>query len=722
MYLKKLQIEGFKSFGKSAVLSFPTNITGIVGPNGSGKSNVAEAFRFVLGEQSMKSMRGKRGEDLIFNGGISASRANRAKVSIIFDNTNNLLNSSFDEVSVSRTVYRNGTNEYAINDTQVRHRDIIELLAKANIGSTGHHIISQGEADRILHASNEERKEMLEDGLGLKLLQYRRIEAEKKLQRAQANITETDLILRETKPHLRHLKRQVDQYEKAKKTREELVRLYAVYLAYEMAYIAATKCTEEGAFDTLKEKLSAIEKDILKEKKNATSQQVAENINEQEKSLADILRTVRDKKDMASREIGRLEGERDALQTITQNTESEAIDRGALIRLYKETQNRYMAETVDDYGMIITYILQQLKAILGRKSAVQQDAEKRLVVLGQKQEKVQEQMSALQKEEQQYLCAQESFHQKKEQQVTAVRQSEKNLFALIAEKNTLEQEVSKVQYALTTLREDEENIRREITEGAVLIGTAINTYKTVIVPQRVQDEDRARQKERRRVLERKKIELETIGAGGGGEDVYKEYQEVSERVAFLQREKNDLLQSIQDCEEGIATIQKEVDTRFKSGMQAISNEFERFFKILFEGGRAMVSIEKNTIKKEGEESEVRVGVAVQVSLPHKKISALEQLSGGERALVSIALLFAISQVTPPPFLILDETDAALDEANSRRYGDMIESLARQSQLILITHNRETMHRAGALYGITMGATGVSTLLSVQFGEATRVAE
>jgi chromosome segregation protein len=99
-----------------------------------------------------------------------------------------------------------------------------------------------------------------------------------------------------------------------------------------------------------------------------------------------------------------------------------------------------------------------------------------------------------------------------------------------------------------------------------------------------------------------------------------------------------------------------------------------------------------------------------------------QLSGGERALTSIALIFAMSQVNPPPFLILDETDAALDEANSRRYGDMIESLAKKSQLIVITHNRETMSRAGILYGVTMGGDGISKLLSVKFEEAAQVAK
>ena len=125
---------------------------------------------------------------------------------------------------------------------------------------------------------------------------------------------------------------------------------------------------------------------------------------------------------------------------------------------------------------------------------------------------------------------------------------------------------------------------------------------------------------------------------------------------------------------------------------------------------------------EEEETETESGIEVTVSLPRKRIQNLMMLSGGERALTSIALIFAMSQVNPPPFIILDETDAALDEANSRRYGDMIENLSKKSQLILITHNRETMSRAGVLYGITMGADGVSRILSVKFEEATAVAK
>jgi chromosome segregation protein len=153
---------------------------------------------------------------------------------------------------------------------------------------------------------------------------------------------------------------------------------------------------------------------------------------------------------------------------------------------------------------------------------------------------------------------------------------------------------------------------------------------------------------------------------------------------------------------------------------------------MFGGGSARLTLEEEDESDSDEEDSAltddvpeekeRAGIEIAVNLPKKKVRSLMQLSGGERALTSIALIFAMSQVNPPPFLILDETDAALDEANSRRYGDMIENLAKKSQLIVITHNRETMSRTNLLYGVTMGGDGVSKLLSVKFEEAVAVAK
>ena len=132
--------------------------------------------------------------------------------------------------------------------------------------------------------------------------------------------------------------------------------------------------------------------------------------------------------------------------------------------------------------------------------------------------------------------------------------------------------------------------------------------------------------------------------------------------------------------------------------------------------------ENMSLEDENEEAVPEQGIEINVSLPHKKVKELHALSGGERSLTSIALLFAMSQVNPPPFLVLDETDAALDESNSRKYGDMLEKLSKHSQLIVVTHNRETMSRADMLYGVTIGGNDASKLLSVKFEEATQIAK
>src|SRR6185369_9167589 len=206
-----------------------------------------EAFRFALGEQSMKSMRGKRAEDLIWGGSHLAPRANRAAVAIVFDNSRRQFKIDFDEVSIERAVFRDGTSEYSINGSRVRLRDIEELLASANIGETGHHIISQGEADRILLASPRERRAMLEDALGLKIYEFKKNEAIRKLEKTDENIAQVNSLRRELAPHLRFLEKQVEKLERADGMRTELISLAQTYFAIEDAYLAEqqTKVKED---------------------------------------------------------------------------------------------------------------------------------------------------------------------------------------------------------------------------------------------------------------------------------------------------------------------------------------------------------------------------------------------------------------------------------------------------------------------------------------------
>ena len=203
----------------------------------------------------------------------------------------------------------------------------------------------------------------------------------------------------------------------------------------------------------------------------------------------------------------------------------------------------------------------------------------------------------------------------------------------------------------------------------------------------------------------------------------------------------DLTKSIDSLVVLIADLKEKIDKEFKEGVKKINVEFQEFFSLMFGGGTGSLSVIVSEKRKKRDESDdndesasaedynemteetpPEQGIEINVSLPHKKVKELNALSGGERSLTSIALLFAMSQVNPPPFLVLDETDAALDEANSRKYGDMLEKLSKHSQLIVVTHNRETMSRAGVLYGITIGENDTSKLLSVKFEEATQIAK
>jgi chromosome segregation protein len=255
-------------------------------------------------------------------------------------------------------------------------------------------------------------------------------------------------------------------------------------------------------------------------------------------------------------------------------------------------------------------------------------------------------------------------------------------------------------------------------------------------------EERLKQEERRKSIEKIKIRLEDAGIGSADE-ILKEYREVSERDTFLEKELLDLNTSAQALLALIKELNDKLTTEFKIGVEKINAQFQEFFTKMFGGGTAKLSVIKEEKRKKKSDTDLSAlivesadasesfdetteegeeGIEIDVTLPKKKIKGLMMLSGGERALTSIALLFAMSQVNPPPFIILDETDAALDEANSKKYGDMIAELSKYSQLILVTHNRETMSRAGIIYGVTMGADGVSKLLSIQFDEAVQVAK
>ena len=218
MYLKKIEIHGFKSFANKIVLDFHEGITGIVGPNGSGKSNVADAVRWVLGEQSAKQLRGGNMQDVIFAGTQIRKPQGFAYVAITLDNSDHSLDISYEEVTVSRRIYRSGESEYMINGSACRLKDISELFFDTGIGKDGYSIIGQGQVEKILSGKAEDRRELFDEAAGITKYKRRKLLAEKKLENERENLLRVKDILSE-------LSRQVGPLEEQSKTAREYLKL-----------------------------------------------------------------------------------------------------------------------------------------------------------------------------------------------------------------------------------------------------------------------------------------------------------------------------------------------------------------------------------------------------------------------------------------------------------------------------------------------------------------
>lgn len=280
MRLTKLEIYGFKSFAKRTEILFPQNVTGIVGPNGSGKSNIGDAVRWVLGEQSAKMLRGNSMQDVIFNGTAQRKALNYCEVTLVFDNSDHKLQVSFEEVSITRRVYRSGESEYLMNGAACRLRDIVDLFRDTGVGKEGYSIIGQGRIDEILSQRSEDRRAVFEEAAGISRYRSRKEEAENRLKKADANLVRVYDVLEELQSHLGPLEKQ------AKVAKE---------------YLALSESLKE-----LDVRLYLLRYDRLSERENAAEQallQLSDVVRETEKALEEAA---------ATRE--KLEGEQAVLQ------------------------------------------------------------------------------------------------------------------------------------------------------------------------------------------------------------------------------------------------------------------------------------------------------------------------------------------------------------------------------------------------------------------------
>jgi chromosome segregation ATPase len=778
MYLKRIEISGFKSFATKTVLDFLPScnisdtgkncgITAIVGPNGSGKSNVADALKWAMGEQSLKNIRGKKSGDVIFAGSGKKAQLGSAKVTLFFDNSDKKIPIEFEEVSITRKVFRSGEGEYSINGSKVRLIDIHDLLAKAGVGQRSYCIINQGMADAVLNATPVERRVILEEAAGVKPYQLKKDRSLRKLDTTRTNLSRVADLIQEIEPHLRVLKRQADKARKG----EEVVR-------------------------ELKEKQNILFGSLWNDmvsKRNATSaekEEIGREVMKMQRKIDDIqIKVDQEAKTNVGFEGQRniLEKEREEKYAALNEIRKNLAVVEAKIEIEKEKAKNF--SRVNEIQVDFPYFKDEFKKLKEKYESI----ESRLSEVGSLEmlEVIRNELASLRKEFSRVF--QELNEGKKTNHIENQREntvnlriigdleSEKNIYvekrdkldreieenrkktdALFQEDRKarrryfeLEAELRRMQDALSGMREKMNDIRVRMAKIEVREEDLRNRVKiemNVDDPEIILEKYRGMQLSGELTdyekLERETGRLKALADQIGAIDpmIVEEYDETQKRYDFLTNESADLEHAIKSLTEVIKEMDEQIKVAFEEAYKKVNSEFSKYFKIIFGGGSAemvKINIQTSRVKKssvensevehikdldnadsadvtdgemEGKEQSKEVGIEIKACPPGKRIANLSMLSGGERSLTSQALLFAIISNSPPPFAVLDEVEAALDEANSRRFGRILSELSHETQFILITHNRETMRQASCLYGVTMGADGVSKVLSVKLDQ------
>lgn len=756
MYLSRMELQGFKTFAQKTSLVFPGPkkgdhaLTVVVGPNGSGKSNIADGIRWCLGEQSMKLLRGKSAQDVIFSGAEGRSRSGFAEVSLTFDNSDHSLNVSFAEVVVTRRLYRDGESEYLLNGSVVRLADIQLLLAEAGVGQRSYSVIGQGMIDHVLTASPEDRKIFFDDATGVRGFQIKRHQALLKLQKSAENLADVEMVLRELEPRLNMLRRQIKRLNEREALTMELATLSKTYYGTQWWNMADEKAGIDQrlkrAIDLVASKKAELAMNDAKLSALEAQQSPSSESTESMNGLQSAYKKAQ--QDLADARRAHFAAERELeLAKVKSQTTWAPLPLAEII-----SEVHGVASVHDDLLGRLKKVenIGELAPIIGDVEAVTTRSKKlrdRLTRPNPEDFTPSAEMLAAIESGKALVASREALVKESE---LAIDAKAKETTANTSEVFSVQREVRRVQQELSAL----EGQANQVNIDLARIETRIEGLKTEMqdsVPDSVEAIMAAAPTERifdlgpthDRLL-RLRHQLELIG--GIDESVTKEYGEAEERFTFLSTEVADLRGAISSTEKVIDELDEQIKKQSDVAFKAIATEFQKYFEILFGGGRcSLVKLTKEEVdadlshpreggdpgtldelvhhddvdtlesiaKRVQERKDSIVGIDIQATPPGKRLKALNLLSGGERALTSIALVSAIMATNPAPFVVLDEVDAALDEANTVRFANILNELRKLTQFIVITHNRATMEKADMLYGVTMGDDGVSKLLSVK---------
>ncbi|HUZ93055.1 MAG TPA: AAA family ATPase, partial [Candidatus Paceibacterota bacterium] len=707
-FLKRLELNGFKSFAGKTVLEFPAGITAIVGPNGSGKSNVVDAIRWLLGERDAKSLRGARIDDLIFAGTAKRPRMGQASASLHFDNKNNFFPVDFAEVSVVRQISRDGNSKYFLNQAEILLRDLVDFLAKARLGSRGMIVVTQGNSDMFIRATPRERREMIEEILGLREYQLKKADAERRLKHSQINLDKTAALIEEILPHLRSLKRQTARWEKRGEFEDELLALEKRFFGSQFRDIAEKLAVIQKKIEAGKGERTALERD-----KKAAEEAQAKVESSQPEGRKDIQKikdetyALLEKRSELTKELGRIEAQIEMSAEAASPEAAATVEK--LLHFVKEIKEM-LAEGLHGEAVeledAVRRVIEEIDAMVDDDRHVSAETVRTATAgsaspaIKAQFEKVNRDLRALEKQlndlkekESTLEKNQEAFYHAFKAAVAAVEAAKDRI-----EQWELRNREGMYEKERLALREE------ELVRQAGQAGRDPRDLRNAQADALGAEELAAAEK---RIF---RLRGDLASLGEIDEALVKEARETESRYEFLSRESEDLTKAVADLRMLIKDVTEKIKNEFDGALTQINDEFGKFFEVMFGGGHAKLRVEKPEakIKEPGEDGltepeteaededeeeeaiEQAAGVEIEVRLPRKKINSLEMLSGGERSLVGIAALFAMVSVSPPPFLVLDEIDAPLDERNARRFGEMLKEFSKKTQFIVVTHNRATM--------------------------------
>ncbi|MBI5421455.1 MAG: AAA family ATPase [Parcubacteria group bacterium] len=699
--LKSIELIGFKSFANKTTLEFPARVTAVVGPNGSGKSNVVDAFRWILGERGAQNLRSENQGSLIFSGSHKKTAMSFAEAWLHFDNTSGVFPVEFSEFSLGRRVERDGTSRFFLNREEVRLKDIIEMCARAKIGTKGVTIVNQGEVDHFIRVTPEKRRELIEEAVGLKEYQLKQNETITKLASAEQNLVQTKTLLEEITPHLRSLKRSAERYTRREGIAIELASAVRTHYSDRYNKITQELDTCENAFQTMA---------TLVSQKNTTLALEEEKL----KHVAvDTDRTT-----LFKAKQGRRDKERER-QDYTQKLY--ALEHELTKKLREQTKEgepgyALLRSTIEEIESTCETLLHEndivrlresLRALVDRIKSLFKKESKEGIYLEEYEIKKKElekciealngEIDGLLKQEEHEEVAYDERTRSFSNAIGAVDVLRREVFTMRSREDGLRLERERLGFQV-------DQIKEKVQEAGMSFNDFLARRNEV---QMVGAQSALGLEEK---ITRLKRELSSIGEMDDA--LLAELKSTEDRHVFLTEQSGDLIKATDDLRSLIEELSHKIKTDFDIATEKLNKEFTYAFGKLSDGGKARLVITKESKGEEGV-ANVITGVDIKIDLPRKKITSLDMLSGGERTLVALAFMCALVAVSEPPFLVLDEVDAALDEQNAVKFKEIMGDLAKKTQFVIITHNRATMEAADVLYGVTMADDGISKILSLK---------